>query len=81
MAITANHETAQILYHPSHPKVFERSGNLWNWSKCNRQAEIVGAVAWMPLATADGLSVDELMREFGVRREVAEFRASLNLWR
>jgi Zn-dependent peptidase ImmA (M78 family) len=81
LIVTAFHELAHVLYHPAHPRIFRRAGNLWNWSKCHRQAEIIGVIAWMPLTIADGLSADELMREFGVRREVAEFRASLNLWK
>lgn len=80
LVITAYHELAHIIYHPSHPEIFKRTGNLWNWSKCHRQAEIVGVMAWMPHRIADGMTADELMREFGVRRKVAEFRASLNLW-
>jgi len=81
LVITSWHEVCHILYHPSHPEVFKRTGNLWNWSKCHRQAEIIGVMAWMPHGVADEMATDELMREFGVRREVAEFRASLNLWR
>ena len=77
--ITGFHELAHILYHPTHPEAFCRAGNLWNWGKCDRQAEIVGVIAWMPYSLARGLSVEELMEGFGVRREVAEFRAGLRL--
>jgi Zn-dependent peptidase ImmA (M78 family) len=75
--ITCYHELAHILYHPPRPEVFKRTGDLWNWSKCDRQAEIVGVVAWMPESKG---SVEQLMAEFGVGREVAEFRHSLYLW-
>lgn len=80
--IAAYHELAHILYHPADRGVFKRTGrDLWNWSKCDRQAEIVGAIAWMPDTEARGLSVEELMEFYGVEREVGEFRAGLNLWR
>lgn len=79
--ITCYHELAHILYHPPRPEVFKRTGNLWNWSKCDRQAEIVGVVAWMPEPMVHDMTVSDLMREFGVRREVAEFRINLSLWR
>jgi Zn-dependent peptidase ImmA (M78 family) len=78
--ITAYHELAHILYHPPHPEVFKRTGDLWNWSKCDRQAEIVGEVAWMPESEVRGLQVEELMRSYGVSRPVAEFRSQLRLW-
>jgi Zn-dependent peptidase ImmA (M78 family) len=76
--ITGYHELAHILYHPPHPEIFRRTGNLWNWSKCDRQAEIVGELAWMP--DVAGLSIDQVMARFSVSREVAEFRLYLSLW-
>ena len=76
--ITGYHELAHILYHPPHPEVFRRTGNLWNWRKCDRQAEIVGQLAWMP--NVAGLSVDQVMAQFGVSHEVAVFRLQLKLW-
>lgn len=76
--ITGYHELAHILYHPPHPEVFSRVGNLWNWSKCDRQAEIVGVVAWMP--EIKGLVVEEVTERFGVPLDVAKFRVELNLW-
>jgi len=81
LLISAWHEVCHLLYHPAEKAPFTRYGNLWNWSKCDRQAEIIGVMAWMPHGPADLMTPDELMKEFGVRREVAEFRASLNLWR
>jgi Zn-dependent peptidase ImmA (M78 family) len=79
--ITGFHELAHILYHPIDKEVFRRTGlDLWNWSKCDRQAEVVGTVAWMPEPQVRGLSPETLMQRFGVRRESAEFRARLNLW-
>ncbi|HKP85605.1 MAG TPA: ImmA/IrrE family metallo-endopeptidase [Blastocatellia bacterium] len=76
--ITCYHELAHILYHPSRPEVFKRTGDLWNMSKCDRQAEIVGVIAWIP--DTQRLSVEGLMEAYGVNREIAEFRAGLGLW-
>ncbi|HEY7544432.1 MAG TPA: ImmA/IrrE family metallo-endopeptidase [Blastocatellia bacterium] len=76
--IAGFHELCHILYHSEHSSIFRRCGNLWNWSKCDRQAEIVGAVAWMP--DVRGLSVEEVMEEFGVSRDVALFRSQVILW-
>ncbi|MEW6129612.1 MAG: ImmA/IrrE family metallo-endopeptidase [Acidobacteriota bacterium] len=79
--ITGFHELTHILYHTPRPEIFRRQSNCcWNFSKQDRQAEIVGLVAWMPEAATRGLSVESLMLKFDVRRESAEFRASLNLW-
>jgi Zn-dependent peptidase ImmA (M78 family) len=77
--ITGFHELTHILYHPTDDEILHRRA-LWNWSKCDRQAEIVGVVAWMPETQARGLSPNALMHQYGVRRESAEFRAGLNLW-
>jgi Domain of unknown function (DUF955). len=76
--ITGYHELAHILYHPSHPEVFRRVGNLWNWSKCDRQAEVVGVVAWIP--NCYNLSTSDLMQIYGVGWEIALFRSKLQLW-
>ena len=76
--ITGYHELAHILYHPPHPEVFRRTGDLWNWSKCDRQAEVVGVVAWMPYV--NGLTVEQVMQQFGVSRAVSNFRTGLKLW-
>jgi Zn-dependent peptidase ImmA (M78 family) len=78
--ITGFHELAHILYHPTDKQILHRR-SLWNWSKCDRQAEIVGLISWMPETQARGLCAESLMRQYEVRRESAEFRASLDLWR
>jgi Zn-dependent peptidase ImmA (M78 family) len=78
--ITGFHELAHILYHPSDAEILHRRA-LWNWSKCDRQAEIVGCVAWMPEPQARGRSAVDLMDMYDVRRESAEFRSRLNLWK
>lgn len=80
--ITGYHELCHILIDAPDPEMFKRQNpRCWNFNKWDRKAEIVGVVAWMPETRARGLSVEELMREFDVSRDSAEFRASLNLWR
>lgn len=79
--ITGFHELAHILYHPNtQDRLRLRRLANWNWSKCDRQAEIVGCVAWMPDALVCGLRAEEMTELFDVRRESAEFRAQLKLW-
>lgn len=79
--ITGFHELAHILYHPpSEDATFLRRYANWNWSKCDRQAEIVGCIAWMPDSEARGRSVEELMDRYEVMRDVAEFRSQLYIW-
>jgi Zn-dependent peptidase ImmA (M78 family) len=79
--VTGYHELAHLLLHAPNPEVFRRQKNCcWNFSKCDRQAEIVGLVAWMPETQARGLSPGALMHQYDVRWESAEFRAGLNLW-
>src|SRR5262249_28635755 len=55
------------------------TGNLYNMSKSERQAQVVGVIALMPGPEARGLTVEDMMRIYGVRREVAEFRVTLKL--
>ncbi len=74
--IAGFHEIAHILYHPNDPKPLK----FFNYGKADRQAAIVGAVAWMPGRLAWGQTVEGLMEEFGVSREVASFRFGLKLW-
>jgi Zn-dependent peptidase ImmA (M78 family) len=80
--VTLGHELAHVLYHPSSDDaVFLRAHSFWNWSKCDRQAEIVGCVAWMPdRMISKYMTIDHIRQEFGVRRETAAFRLSLDLW-
>ena len=79
--ITGFHELAHILYHPNSEDLMQlRRAANWNWSKCDRQAEIVGCVAWMPDVLVRGLHAEEMAQVFDVRRESAEFRAQLKLW-
>jgi Zn-dependent peptidase ImmA (M78 family) len=80
--ITGYHELAHILYHTPRPEIFRRQKEcIWNFSKQDRQAEIIGSIAWMPETEAHGLSADTLMLQFEVGRETATFRASLDLWK
>jgi Zn-dependent peptidase ImmA (M78 family) len=75
------HEITHVLYHERPYVLYRCSGRNWNLSKCEYQAEIIGALAWMPDREARGLPAEALMARYGVSRETAEFRASLNLWR
>lgn len=76
--ITCYHELAHILYHPVIPAGFKRERSFFNFDKWQRQAEIVGVVAWMP--SVEYMTAEYIMREYGVSRETASFRAGLNLW-
>jgi hypothetical protein len=77
--INGYHEYTHITDHVLDVEPFKSTGNLWNLPKYERQAWIIGVLAWMPEPLAWGLSVEQLMQGFGVRREIAEFRASLNI--
>lgn len=73
------HEYCHITDHCFDVEVFESTGGLWNLNKRERQAQIIGVVALMPAPSIHGMNVEDIMREFGVRREIAEFRASLRI--
>jgi Zn-dependent peptidase ImmA (M78 family) len=75
--IAGFHEYCHITDHCFGVEVFQSTGNLWNLSKREYQAQIIGALALMPATMISGLTVVEIMYQFGVRREIAEFRASL----
>lgn len=75
--IAGFHEFCHLTDHSLEVGVFKSSGNLWNLPKVERQAQVVGVLAWMPDSDAGELSVEELMACYGVKRAVAEFRASL----
>jgi Zn-dependent peptidase ImmA (M78 family) len=77
--IAGFHEFCHLTDHVLDVDVFHFTGNLWNVNKYERQANIVGVIALMPAPSIQGLSVEDIMREFGVRREIAEFRASLGV--
>ncbi len=74
--IAVGHEFTHLELHE--PQVLCMStGDLWNRSKYEFQCDVVGVLSLMPTPEIAGLTIDDLMRCFGVRREVAEFRASL----
>lgn len=75
--IAAHHEFVHIQEHAFEVEVFHSTGDLWNLSKYEYQAQAVGAVAWMPDPLIFGLGIEGIMREFGVSRRLAEFRLSL----
>jgi len=57
--------------------VFTSSGGMVNLSRMEREAQIVGALALMPDPLVAGLSLEDMMREFGVSRITAQFRSGL----
>jgi Zn-dependent peptidase ImmA (M78 family) len=77
--IAGFHEFCHLTDHSLEMGVVNSSGNFWNLSKLERQAQLVGVLAWMPQALARGLSVEELIIRFGVKREVATFRAAARI--
>lgn len=77
--IAIGHEFAHISDQVLDTSIFLSTGNLWNNDKFDRQAQIVGVVGLMPERLVRGLSSEELRMEFGVSRDIAEFRLSLNI--
>jgi Zn-dependent peptidase ImmA (M78 family) len=71
------HEFCHLTDHVLDVDVFHFTGSLWNVNKYERQANIIGVLALMPAPSIQGMTVEDIMRQFGVRREIAEFRASL----
>ena len=73
-----DHLSRHILQsHCPYNCVFTSSGSMVNLSRMEREAQIVGVLALMPQPLVMGLSLEDIMREFGVSRHTAEFRASL----
>ncbi len=77
--IAGFHEFCHFDYHTVDSRVCLSMGGLANLSKRERQAQAVGVVALMPAPLIVDMTVDDLMREFEVSRQIAEFRASLCL--
>ena len=77
--IAIGHEFTHIIDQELDTSVFLNNGNLWNTRKYQRQAWIIGIVGLMPETVVEGLSIFDLMRQFGVRREIAEFRVSVQI--
>ena len=75
--IAGFHEYCHLTSHSLDMSILKSTGSLWNLQKYERQAQIIGAVALMPDPALSGLSIEEIMQEFGVSRQVAEFRAGL----
>lgn len=75
--IAGFHEYCHLTDQVVDSNILLSTGGLWNVNKYERQAQIVGVVALMPKLVVEGMTVGDLMHEFGVRREIAEFRLSL----
>jgi hypothetical protein len=57
--------------------VFKSTGDLWNYSKYERQAQVVGVVALIPDCALTGKSVRELCTYFAISYDLARFRLLL----
>src|ERR1044072_2447294 len=77
--IAGFHELCHFLEHGLFIGRFLSIGQMSNLSRLEREAEIVGTVSLMPAPLITGMTVEDLMRKFDVRREIAEFRASLRV--
>ncbi|MGH9764681.1 MAG: ImmA/IrrE family metallo-endopeptidase, partial [Blastocatellia bacterium] len=77
--IAGFHEFHHLTDHALNTDVFLSTGNLWNRSKYEYQAQVVGVLAYMPDPLVWGLSAEEIQSCFGVTRQLARFRASLGI--
>jgi Zn-dependent peptidase ImmA (M78 family) len=75
--IAGFHEYCHLTSHSLEMSILKSTGGFWNLQKYERQAQIIGTIALMPDPALPGLSIEEVMQEFGVSRQIAEFRASL----
>jgi Zn-dependent peptidase ImmA (M78 family) len=75
--IAGFHEFCHFMEHGVFVSRLLSTGNIKNLSRLERQAQIVGTVSLMPAPLIIGMTVEDLMRRFEIRREIAEFRASL----
>jgi len=77
--VTGFHEFCHLEFDPP-GDIFLSTGNLWNWQKAERQANIVGVIALMPDTEVIRMTVDRMMGYYGISRELAQFRFDL-MWR
>lgn len=75
--IAGYHELTHILAHAPELAPFMSSGSCWNHGRDERDAQTVGVIALMPSAAVVGREIEVLMEEFGVKREIAEYRLQL----
>jgi Zn-dependent peptidase ImmA (M78 family) len=75
--IAGFHEFAHLVYHSIDDCEFSSDSLLWQLSKIEHQSQTIGVLAAMPFDEVVGLSIEDIMREFGVSRQTAEFRVSL----
>lgn len=75
--IAGYHELFHILHHVGNGQECLSYGGVINLSKKEYQAQAVGVIALMPDVMIQGLSIEDLMREFDVSRRIAEFRFCL----
>jgi hypothetical protein len=71
------HEFEHIISHVGNGEVCQSSGDTLRLSKQEKQAQMVGVIALMPITVVYGMSVEEMMGEFDAPRKLAEFRFSI----
>lgn len=77
--IAGFHELFHILHHIGDTKRCLSTGGVSCLSKNEFQAQVVGVVALMPDSLVASMSVNDIMREFEVSRQIAEFRLLCSL--
>jgi hypothetical protein len=75
--IAGFHEFCHLTDHSLEIGGFKSSGSCWSLSKIERQAQLIGVLAWMPQAQAAGLSVEELVAQYSVKPQIARFRVAI----
>jgi hypothetical protein len=68
------HELEHIVSHVGNGEVCQSRGDTLRLSKQEKQAQMVGVIALMPITIVYGMTVEEMMREFDAPRKLAEFR-------
>jgi hypothetical protein len=75
--ISGFHELTHHVDHALGVEIFRSTGNLWNLPKFELQAQLIGAICWLPEPDVQGMTVEEVMRAHGVSRNLALFRLSM----
>jgi Zn-dependent peptidase ImmA (M78 family) len=72
--IAGFHELFHFLFHPVDSQVCLSYGRICNISKRELQAQIVGVIALLPISLVYKMTVEDMMREFEISKEIALFR-------
>lgn len=76
--IAGFHELFHVLHHIGDGKRCLSTGGVFNLSKNEYQAQAAGVIALMPNRIVAEMSVEDMMREFEITRQIAEFRLRLS---